>query len=59
MKYQETEIMIKYLEQSLFNGFEDSEFNLIEISSLQITENKKGIISVMPVLKFVRNDKKL
>lgn len=55
MTYADGEKLARKLEQIVQDGFYVGEFEVIEISSLQINENKKGIISVMPVIKLKRS----
>jgi hypothetical protein len=55
MKYSETDKMIRLIETALIEKFENSDFKLMNITSIQITENKKGLISVTPTIKFIRH----
>ena len=57
MKYKETQFIINKLYKGVDDIFSMGDFKVMEISSFQIHENKKGIITLMPVIKIKRNEK--
>ena len=59
MKYKETQCLINRLDRGINDIFSMENFEVIEISSLEMHENKKGIITLMPVIKFRRNENAL
>ena len=56
MKYKETQFIINKLYEGVDDTFSMGDFKVIEISSFQVHENKKGIITLMPVIKLRRNE---
>ena len=49
----ETEILAKILDEGM-KAFEGSMFRVIEVSGMQIYENKSGVITIVPTIKIKR-----
>ena len=55
MKYSESEILAKILDEGM-KAFNGTMFRVTEISGMQIYENKKGVITIVPTIKIVRQN---
>lgn len=53
MKYDESLVLARILDEGM-KSFEGSMFRVTEVSNMQMFENKKGIITIIPTIKIVR-----